>query len=98
MFTAEACDSDRHWQVSAAGVPTQSRRVEEDAGWHLTYLMPPLEIQRKLRSFAHTEYVPTPQAVIRCVKWQSFSARNTSLQVPLLAPPRLGFCLLAPIR
>ena len=32
-------------------------RVIEDAGWHLTYFLPPHEVQRKLRSFSHIEYV-----------------------------------------
>jgi hypothetical protein len=30
-------------------------QVLKDAGWHLTYLMSPAEIQRKLASFIHTE-------------------------------------------
>jgi len=31
-------------------------RIFTDAGWHLTYFMPVSEIQRKLASFAHSEY------------------------------------------
>jgi hypothetical protein len=33
-------------------------RQQPTAGWHLTYMMPPHEIQRKLRSFTHAECVP----------------------------------------
>lgn len=60
--------------------------VEEDAGWHCSYFMDAETIERKLRSFAHTE-IDIPKNIDEIVKSGKDIAGRPIALVPCDDPP-----------
>lgn len=81
-------------QVSGLRAISEPRWRQEDSGWHLSYLMSPQEIQRKLQSFSHTEYGGPNFTSIEAIKSRMdaglFPVRVEVPLIPVEPPPDLA--------